>query len=294
MKESLKNNVVPIILAALLIIAVVALIVTFTGNNPVVAKVNSEKITKNDLYNTLVEYYGPSVLDSMIAKKIVKMEAEKDNITVTDEEIQAELDKMAEAYGGTETFNQQLQMSGITMDAMKEDLKNYLEISKLMDPLITITDEQISTYFEENKESFAQPEQVKASHILVADEATAKEVKQKLNEGGDFAALAAEYSTDKENAQNGGELGFFGKGKMVEAFETVAFSMKVGEISEPVKTDFGYHIIKVTDKKEAKEANLEESRTEIEDVLKEQQLNTTYTNWLTEKKAAYKITNNLK
>ena len=91
-------------------------------------------------------------------------------------------------------------------------------------------------YFEENKEKFEQAEQVQANHILVEDEETAKEVDQKLKDGGDFAELAEEYSKDPSNANNGGELGYFGKGEMVPEFEEAVFAMEVDEISSPVKT----------------------------------------------------------
>ncbi len=128
---------------------------------------------------------------------------------------------------------------------------------------------------------------------MVDDEKTAKEVKKKLDEGEDFAELAKEYSKDESNAESGGELGFFGKGKMVKEFEDKAFSMKVDEISDPVKTEHGYHIIKVTDKKDAKKAKLADHKEEIKDTLFEQKLQTEYQTWLNEKKEDYKIKKSL-
>jgi foldase protein PrsA len=292
MKNLFKNKLTYIWLAIIVVIIAAVLIFTLGGKDTV-AEVGGEKITKDELYDTLVKYYGADTVNVMITNKIVELEAEKEDITITDAEIQKEMDKMSEAYGGQEAFEQQLALSGSTTEDIKTDIELYLMTVKLLEPQIEITDEEISTYFEENKEAFAQPEQVEASHILVADEATAKEVKQKLDEGGDFAELAAEYSTDASNAQNGGELGFFGKGDMVEAFETAAFSMKVDEISAPVKTEFGYHIIKVTDKKEAKEANLEDSKAQIEETLKNEKVASEYPTWLTEKKEDYDIYNSL-
>ena len=151
----------------------------------------------------------------------------------------------------------------------------------------------MQTYFDENKDSFAQTKQVKASHILVEDEETAKEVQEKLDNGEDFAELAKEYSTDTASAESGGDLGFFGEGSMVAEFEEAAFSMKVDEISDPVKSDYGYHIIKVTDTKEAAEANFEKSKEEIKGILLDEKMTTEYPTWLEKKQKEYDVKNYL-
>jgi len=256
-----------------------------------IATVGGTKITKDDLYQSLVEMYGPDATESLIADQIVEKEAAKEKVTVTDKEIQEELDATIESYGGEEAYTSALESSGMTEEDMKKDIKVYLQTVKLIESRVTITDEEIETYFNENKETFATAAQVEASHILVDDEATAKEVAAKLADGGDFAELAKEYSTDTASAENGGVLGYFGAGEMTEAFEKAAFAMKVGEISEPVKTDYGYHIIKVTGKKDAKEANLEDSTAEIKETLKQERLSGAYTEWLEEKKKEYDIYN---
>ncbi|MFI8684796.1 peptidylprolyl isomerase [Rossellomorea sp. NPDC077527] len=260
----------------------------------VVAKVGSESISKEDLYATLVDQYGEGALDTLIAEKIVKLESEKKDIAVKESEIDKELENIKGQYDSEEAFNEALTSSGADLDSVKENIKTYLLTEKLLKDRVSITDDQIKEYFEANKDSFAQAEQVEASHILVDDEETAKEVKAKLDDGGEFAELAKEYSTDTSNAESGGELGYFGKGEMVTEFDDKAFSMKKGEISEPVKTEFGYHIIKVTDKKEAKEAVLADHKDEIKDTLFDQALQTEYGTWLQEKKEDYQIENLLK
>jgi foldase protein PrsA len=260
----------------------------------VVAKVGSESISKEDLYTTLVDQYGDGALDTLIAEKIVQLESDKKDLTVKDSEIDQELESIKGSYENEEAFNEALASSGSSLDSVKANIKSYLLTEKLLKDRVSITDDQIKEYFEANKDTFAQQEQVEASHILVEDEKTAEEVKAKLDDGGDFAELAKEYSTDTSNAESGGELGYFGKGEMVTEFDDQAFAMKKGEISDPVKTEFGYHIIKVTDKKEAKEAVLADHKDEIKDILFDQALQTEYGTWLEEKKEDYKIENVLK
>ncbi|WP_409253015.1 peptidylprolyl isomerase [Bacillus sp. SCS-153A] len=219
------------------------------------------------------------------------MKSDEQKIKVADSEIEDELQKIKESYGDEEAFNQALTASGTSLESVKDNIESYLLTQKLLQDRVSVTDDQIQEYFEANKDAFAQQEQVEASHILVEDEETAKALKGKLDNGEDFAELAKEYSTDTSNAETGGELGFFAKGEMVAEFEEKAFSMETGDISDPVETEFGYHIIKVTDKKEAQEAVLEDHKEEIQEILIDQALQTEYPVWLEEQKAEYKIEN---
>ncbi|MCV9886941.1 peptidylprolyl isomerase [Metabacillus halosaccharovorans] len=278
---------------AVLIVAAIAVFIFLSTRSDVVAKVGGESLTKDDLYTFFVEQNGEAALDTLITKNLINQEVEKEKITVSSKEIDAELQELIDSYGGEETFEQQLTSSGLTQDDIKEDIEVNLKIEKLLEPQIGITEEEMQTYFDENKDSFAQTKQVKASHILVEDEETAKEVKEKLDNGEDFAELAKEYSTDTASAESGGDLGFFGEGSMVAEFEEAAFSMKVDEISDPVKSDYGYHIIKVTDTKEAAEANFEKSKEEIKGILLDEKMTTEYPTWLEEKQKEYDVKNYL-
>lgn len=264
-----------------------------TDWNEVVAVVGDQNITKDDLYNLLMEKNGEAALNTLIDEKILEMEVQKNKIKVTDEEIQSELDKTIEEVGGIDQFGMLLMQYGMTEEDIKENIKVNLTYERILEPLITITEDEMKAYFDENTSYFATEEQVKASHILVDSEEKAKEVKAKLDQGGDFAELAKEYSIDPSNSNNGGSLGFFGKGQMVTEFEDVAFALEPGSISDPVKTEFGYHIIKVEEKQAAKEANYEESKEEIKDILISERLQPTYTNWLEEKRKEYNVQNKL-
>ncbi|MEH7546560.1 peptidylprolyl isomerase [Neobacillus vireti] len=287
-----KNKPLSALLLAFIIAAGVFL--TFTLNqDDAVATINGEKITKDELYTKLVKQYGSDTVDQMINDKIVETEAEKKKITVSNSTINSEIDKLKEQYGGEDAFNQALVNNNTTLSALKNDVKNYLLIKKLLEPEIKITEDEMKTYFEENKDSYATAEQVKASHILVADEKTAKEIKQKLDNGEDFATLAKKYSTDESTKDKGGELGYFAKGTMVTEFDNVAFTLPVNKISDPVKTEYGYHIIKVEDKKAAQAANYEASKAEIKETLFDQKVDSEYQTWIDSKKKNYDIENTL-
>ncbi len=160
-------------------------------------------------------------------------------------------------------------------------------INRNLEGKVSVSDEEIKKYYEAHKDEFKAEESVKASHILIrvpegADEKAWKEAKKKaemirkkLLKGEDFAKLAKEYSEDPGSKNRGGDLGYFSKGRMIPEFEKAAFSLKKGEISEPVKTSFGYHIIKVEDKKAAGQLSLDEVKDEIRKRLlqeKEQRL----------------------
>ncbi|MBO1510774.1 peptidylprolyl isomerase [Metabacillus bambusae] len=293
MIEKLFSSKKTIAILAALVVVAVAVFIFLSTRSEVVAKVGQKSITKDNLYTFFVEQNGEAALDTLITKNVIEQEVEKEKVSVSEKDIDAELQELIASYGGEETFNQQLATSGLTMGDVEEDVKTNLQIEKLLESRIKITDEEMKTYFDENKDSFAKTKQVKASHILVADEATAKEVKEKLDAGEDFAELAKEYSTDTGSAESGGDLGFFGEGSMVAEFEEAAFSMEVDEISEPVKTEHGYHIIKVTDKQDAAEANFDDSKEEIKDILFDEKMATEYTTWLEEKKEEYKVKNYL-
>jgi foldase protein PrsA len=288
MNAFMKTNKLSIIIGVIVLGLLLIFATAFTKSETA-ASINGEKITKDELNTKLTEMYGADILESLIANKVIEMEAAKEKVKVTGNEIDDELTKLQESYGGEEAFAAALEQNQVSMDRIREDIKIYLLAEKMIGASIDVSEEEMKTYFEENKDSFDQKEQVKASHILVEDEETAIKVKEELDQGKDFAELAKEYSTDSSNAENGGDLGYFGKGEMAEEFEKTAFALEAGAISEPVKTEFGYHIIKLVDKKAEKAAEFDEHKEEIKQLLFDQEVQAEYTNWLEEKKAEYEI-----
>ena len=155
------------------------------------------------------------------------------------------------------------------------DLRKRLVVQRVMRQYQTpptITDAEVQAYYDANPNLYSTT-QVAASHILVKDEETAKQIRAELEQHPDrFAALATEKSTDTGSAKKGGELGLFGQGRMVPEFDKVAFSLKVGEISQPVKTRYGYHIIKVTERKEGERKPFDQVKEQIRTTLRNQRL----------------------
>lgn len=222
------------------------------SENKVLAIVNGNEITEQDV-NILLQRLGQrgQQFQSPEGKKHLLQELINQELMYA-EAIETEMDK-------DEEFIDELE------SAKKEILKNYA-IKKLFED-VDIDDTEVKKYYEENKAQFKKPESIKASHILLKTEEKANEIKEKLDNGESFEELAREYSTCPSKEQ-GGDLRFFTKGQMVPEFENVAFNMEEGNISDPVKTQFGYHVIKLTDKQPAQEANFEE----VKDQLKQQLL----------------------
>ncbi|MDO5037238.1 MAG: peptidylprolyl isomerase [Tissierellia bacterium] len=198
-----------------------------------------------DENKTMDEALKEIVLDNMVQIEIARQAAEKEGVELSEEEVQKEMDQIMELYGGKEAFEQSLEDQGLTLNYYKKFLENSLLMQGLTSKKqesFEPSEEEIKAYYEKNKETFKQ---ATASHILVEDEKTAKEIKKLLDDGGDFATLAAEHSKDESNKDDGGSLGTFSPGDMVPAFDEAVFSMKEGEISDPIQTEFGYHLIKL-------------------------------------------------
>lgn len=267
-----------------------------SGNvgNTAVASVNGVTITKSQLYDAMVVFGGKQTLDNLIQDELVKQEAKKKRIVISAKDVDAEIAKIKKQFPSEADFQSALQNAGMTLDDLKKQTPMQLRIRKLIEPSVKVSDDDVKNYFEANKASYGQPEQVRASHILVATEAEANDILKQLKSGADFAKLAKDKSLDTGSKNAGGDLGYFGKGVMVAEFEQAAFSLKVGELSGPVKSQFGYHIIKVTDHKAAKAATLDEKKAEIKEQLVLQKVSELAATWLTDLKAKAKITNTLK
>ncbi|MFC7679709.1 peptidylprolyl isomerase [Paenibacillus sp. GCM10028914] len=282
-----------LVLAAALI--VVLIVNPFGKNNggKAVAKVNNKEITQNELYEELVSAGGTQTLDYLITQELIKQELDKKSIVISDEEINKEIESIKSSFASEDEFNTAMQSSGLTLDTLKEQTKFQLELTKLMGDKVEVTDEEIKTTYEQYKDSFATAEQVRASHILVETKEEAEAIIKQLNEGADFATIAKEKNEDATK-DTGGDLGFFERGQMDSAFEEAAFKLEKGKFSqEPVKSSYGYHVIMVTDHKEATNPTLEDKKEEIKKQLVSNKVSEQYASYVQELKDNAKITNTL-
>ncbi|MEW4326417.1 peptidylprolyl isomerase [Rossellomorea marisflavi] len=211
----------------------------------VVATTKAGDITKDELYDSAKQKFTPQMEQAL--QELVYTKVLDEKYDVSKDEINKKMDEAKEQLG--DQFDMFLQQYNLDEKSFKEYLKLQLLQEKAATADIKVTDKELKDYYEKWKAP------IEVRHILVEDEKTAKEVKKKLADGGKFEDLASEYSTDTASAANGGSLGWVdnaGRQSFVPEFSKALDSLKKGEVSEPVKTDYGYHIIEVTDTKEKK------------------------------------------
>lgn len=236
-------------------------------------------------------------LDALINKEVYLIYAEKNNIDVPYEEIQKEFDdvKVNSFKNDESAFRKALQLNQITASDFKEDIRKNLVAKKVQEQAIEqnakISEKDKKDYYEKNKAQFGSPEKVKASHILVKDEKTAKIILDQLKKGLSFEKLAKDFSTDTGSKDKGGDLDFFSKGQMVPEFEQAVWSLKNGQLADkPVKSQFGYHIIKRTGFQSSKLDTYEKVKNEITKKLKDEQRVKILEDFLAKQKEEIKIT----
>ncbi len=178
MKKRTNRSVGRIILFSLLLLVI--LTTTACSNKEIVARVNDQVITKEELYQLLVDQYGSQVLDSLIADKIMDMEIQKQKVTVNEADIENEINKIIAEYGGEEEFNQVMETYGYSLTDVKKNIEMNLKVKKLLEQEVSITEEEMQSYFEENKEMFTEEENEEASYEENKDKVRDILVEQKL------------------------------------------------------------------------------------------------------------------
>jgi len=233
----------------------------------VIARVGSEEITFDDFYGGLAQQYGEDSLMQLMAEAALRNAARERGVSVSPEQVAAEINSIKAQLG--DSFSAALMQYNMTEAELAYNIEFSMLAVEIANAGIEITDADIESYYNLHKSSFVIPEEVRASHILVDTAEEAQAIVDALKNGTPFADLASAKSKDTGSAARGGDLGYFGMGEMVQEFEDVAFALKVGETSDPVKTEYGYHIITVTGKRDAQELSLGEVRDDVVTMIKQ-------------------------
>ena len=275
-------------------------VAVFMRQNPPGQQLTAEQTTQVDNY----------LLEQLIAADLLYQAGQKVEVKDLEKQIDEKVAQGKARFATTEEFDKALKAQDLDEKLLREYTRKEILVNNLIEkeivPKVTVSDEEIKKFYDDNKDRyFHKPEQVRASHILIgvdekADAETKKKAKEKaeallkeIKAGKDFAELAKANSTCPSSAQ-GGDLGFFGKGQMVPSFEQAAFGLKPGEVSGVVETQFGYHIIKLTDKKPAENITLDEAKPKIVELLKNQKIQTKVAEYIKELHSKIKVEKLLK
>ena len=288
--------------------------------NEVVARVNDRPIYASELQRAKKAYlasqpnkqltpekqkeFDQQALNQLTSAELLYQAGQKMPVKDLDKQIEDKISQSKKRFPTEQDYKNAIKALDMTESDLREYTSRDLIISNYVQrsfaSKISISDEESKKFYDQNIDKFKQPESVRASHILIGVEAKATDADKKkarekaetmrrdLAGGADFSKLAKEYSTCP-SSQQGGDLGYFGRGQMVPAFEQVAFTLKPNEISDVVETQFGYHIIKVVDKKEASTTPYKDIKVRIDDYLKNQKLNAAVTSYLDEARKTAKI-----
>jgi peptidyl-prolyl cis-trans isomerase C len=266
----------------------------------VIARVNGEDVKKDDferMIKTVESNAGQPVppdrrdeilrnlLDQLVVYTLLNQEAKARGLAPTDAEIEAKMQEVRQKFPTQDAFEKALKSRNMTLEGFRKDARVDISVNKVVEAeLSTIpgpSDAEARDFYTKNPDRFKEEEAVRASHILIrvdpnADASTKAKAKatidtvlKKAKAGEDFAKLAQHYSQDGSAAQ-GGDLNYFPKGQMVPEFSNAAFALKPGEISSVVQTQFGYHVIKVTDRKPGRVVPFEEAAQQIKQFLDQQ------------------------
>lgn len=284
----------------------------FANDSTLVAVVNGENITYDDIdanaKNMLIQNriyqqldYKDSLvqhesLEWLISNIVLKNEIANHTIEVLDEEVDRGIEIIKNNFTSEEEFLDALQSEGQTVRQLREQIVNSIKIRKMLDEEVfskdmSVSDSEMKKFYDAHKDEFRKNERIRASHILVkvarkAPESAVRKARQKIEmiqgkikNGEDFTSLAQDYSEDP-SSKNGGDLGFFEKGDLLKEFDDTAFSLSLNETSEIIRTDLGFHIIKLTDTKKSQQIPFADVKDDVKNLTIQQKQDDALKNYI--------------
>jgi|LGVE01.1.fsa_nt_gb peptidyl-prolyl cis-trans isomerase C len=234
-----------------------------------------------------IEAMKRDIIERLIERELLYQESQNKGIKVDKTAVKEQLETVKKGFPSETEFKKKLSEMNLSEAELESNFVQRMAIQEFIDKefvqKVTISDKNTKAHYDSNPDSFKQPEQVQASHILIkvdpkgkaTQKAEARKkmemIQQKLHKGEDFAALAKEFSQCPSSAK-GGDLGYFGPGQMVKPFEEAAFALEAGKVSDIVETDFGFHLIKVVDKKPASTIAYEDVKDRLGEYLKREEV----------------------
>lgn len=302
----------PLRIALVLALALALLTGAGCTDKDTAAKVNGEKISLAELDKQVEQLkkqypdmfngadgegrlldFKQRLLDNLINQKLVEQAAKDKGIEIAEADIDKQIEQLKSGFQDDEQFQSALKSAGMTEETLRQQIRDQLLTQKLIESLASdakITDKEMKEYYDKNKAQFEQQAAKRASHILFKpeDKSTAEKVLGEVKGGGDFAALAKEYSVDTATASNGGDLGW-PTTPYVPEFEAALEKLAKGQTSALVKTPYGWHIIRVTDVRKASQQKYEDVKDQIEQILVQQRRADAYQQFLDDLKKKAKI-----
>ncbi len=269
-----------------------------TDEDEVLATVNGTPITLSEYRNSLeklksqlpkgdsldpegIKTLKMSLLNQLIEKKLLITEAGKLGITVSEAEMNEQINRIVGEYPDSDTFNSRMKEENIDIPSWKKEIEYQILLDKLVKAVagsnITVTPEEVKKYYDDHLDLYNSPTRVRALQIMLETREQAQTILDEIKGGGDFSELAKTYSISPDS-EKGGDLGFFSEAEMPPSF-SVVFTMKPGDLSEVVESEYGFHLFKIVDRREAKMLSLEEARPEIEEKLKRLKSEEKYGEW---------------
>jgi len=255
--------------------------------------------------------FEQGLAEYLVTLEVLRQRAASFSVTVTDQDVQEEIAKIKDMFDGDEDrFAEALEKQNITLEQLTQSTRDSLLIERMRAAVtesLDVSDEEAKAYYEAHKPDFVQQEQRETRHILIspfpagggttstsvatqadweAADAEAKKVRGEIRNGAEFATEAEKYSDDATTKESGGKLGLIAKGQMVPTFEEAVFSLKKGELSQPVKTQYGYHLIEVTNIVPEKQLSYDEVSESIKSTLLSIKQDDAWHSWLTEQERA--------
>ena len=260
-----------------------------------IATINDQGITYQQWHNTFINFISRydnetlsnmsdetlaavknSVVQQLVNSTLLYQHAHDKEINIEKAELDKEINQIKDNFDSDEQFNEVLKNNNLTLSQLKDNLTKQLMIDKVIEQennKINITEQEIKEYYDNNKDLFFEPESRKIKHILVETKEEAKKILDQLKDGLSSFEEVAKNKSIGPSSEKGGDLGYITKGQMVKPFEEAAFALQPGDMSEIIKTEFGYHIILCEDIKKEHQPSLEEAKENIKNILKSQKEN---------------------